>query len=195
MFLFNCLLDVTSSRRPEFLSICIWRRHHSKLWFMRSVFVDDDGHKRWQTPRPVVTAEIETNCNFEAYIPHWGFLLDSIHCCRFKLLPRIPYNFLVWVYSYTILPSYFNRLIHKNFPRSQSSSGSSTRPCSTKTEPTRCTKHSAIQKGSLQCTVGAVSISFLLYASLCGGNCAHLQWNIFIASQCNQRNCICFSFF
>ena len=28
---------------------------------------------------------------------------------------------------------------------------------------------------SAQCTVGAVSISFLLYTSLCGGNCVHLQ--------------------
>ena len=38
-----------------------------------------------------------------------------------------------------------------------------------------CTEHSAIRTGSAQCTVGAVSISFLLYTSLCGGNCVHLQ--------------------
>ena len=33
-------------------------------------------------------------------------------------LSRIPYNFLVWVYSYTFLLSYFKRLIHKDFPPS-----------------------------------------------------------------------------
>ena len=47
-----------------------------------------------------------------------GAFSDSIHCRRFMLSPRIPYNFLVWVYSYTILLSYFKRLIHKDFPPS-----------------------------------------------------------------------------
>ena len=47
-----------------------------------------------------------------------GGFSDSIHCRRFMLSPRIPYNFLVWVYSYTILLSYFKRLIHKDFPPS-----------------------------------------------------------------------------
>ena len=47
-----------------------------------------------------------------------GGFSDSIHCRRFMPSPRIPYNFLVWVYSYTILLSYFKRLIHKDFPPS-----------------------------------------------------------------------------
>ena len=47
-----------------------------------------------------------------------GGFSDSIHCRRFMLSLRIPYNFLVWVYSYTILLSYFKRLIHKDFPPS-----------------------------------------------------------------------------
>ena len=47
-----------------------------------------------------------------------GGFSDSIHCRRFMLSPRIPYNFLVWVYNYTILLSYFKRLINKDFPPS-----------------------------------------------------------------------------
>ena len=47
-----------------------------------------------------------------------GGFSDSILCRRFMLSPRIPYNFLVCVYSYTILLSYFKRLIHKDFPPS-----------------------------------------------------------------------------
>ena len=59
----------------------------------------------------------------------------------------------------------------KIFPRSQSSSGSSTRSCSTTAYPTECTEHGAIQKGSVQCTVGAVSVSCLLCTILYRGNC------------------------
>ena len=52
-------------------------------------------------------------------------------------------------------------------------SGTSTRSYSTTAEPTKCTKHGAIQKGSAQCTVGRVSISCLLYAMLYSGNYSH----------------------
>ena len=40
-----------------------------------SVFDDDDGHKRGQTSRPVVGAEIQTNCNFEAHVYYCNYLL------------------------------------------------------------------------------------------------------------------------
>ena len=64
-----------------------------------------------------------------------------------------------------ILSSNLNRLVHKDFPRAQKTSQSSTKSCWTATtEPTKCTEHCAIPKGSVQCTVGAVSISCLLSA-------------------------------
>ena len=46
-----------------------------KLCIDFSVFDDDDGHKRGQTSRPVVGAEIQTNCNFEAHVYHCNYLL------------------------------------------------------------------------------------------------------------------------
>ena len=46
---------------------------------MWSVFVNDDGHKRGQTSRPVVGAEIQTNCNFETHISHCSYLLGYLN--------------------------------------------------------------------------------------------------------------------
>ena len=43
----------------------------------------------------------------------------------------------------------------------------------TTAEPTKCSKHGTIQKGSTQCTVGRVSISCLLYTMLYSGSCSH----------------------
>ena len=39
------------------------------------VFVDNGGHKREQTSRPVVGAKIQTNCNFESHLLHGSNLL------------------------------------------------------------------------------------------------------------------------
>ena len=74
-------------------------------------------------------------------------------------------------YNYTILPNNLSGLVHKDILRSQSSPGSSTRFYTTTAEPTKCTKHGAIQKGSVWCTMGAVSISWLLRANRHIGNC------------------------
>ena len=53
-----CLLDVRGLRTLEFLSIRKGRNHHIELCIMRSVFDDDDGHKRGPTSRHVVGTEI-----------------------------------------------------------------------------------------------------------------------------------------
>ncbi|CAH3165984.1 unnamed protein product [Pocillopora meandrina] len=47
--------------------------------------------------------------------------------------------------------------------------GTSTR--STTAEPNKCTEHGAIQRGSIQCTVGAVSISCLLCTTMYSEYC------------------------
>ena len=57
---------------------------------------------------------------------------------------------------------------------SHTSSGTSTKSYSTTAEPTKCTEHGAIQKGSAQCTLGRVSISCLLHTILYSENCCHL---------------------
>ena len=41
---------------------------------MRSVFDDNDSHKRGPTSRHVVGTEIQRNCNFEAHVYHFSSL-------------------------------------------------------------------------------------------------------------------------
>ena len=107
---------------------------------MLSVFVEYGGHKRGQTSRPVVGAKIQT------IVRHGSNLLGTAWCRWFMLHFRLPNRYVVWPYNYTILPNNLSRLVHKDFLRSQSSLGSSR---TTTTEPTKSTKHSAIQKGSV----------------------------------------------
>ena len=101
----------------------------------------------------------------------FSYILGCMSSRWFILSFRLPYNLLVRLYSYIILPDYLHRLVHKNFPRYQSSSSSSTRSCSTTAEPTKCAEHGAIQKGSVQCAVGAVSSSCLLCTTIYTENC------------------------
>ena len=49
--------------------------------------------------------------------------LASIKYCYFVLLFKQPYNILVWPYRTFNLRRNLSRLVHKDFPRSQSSSG------------------------------------------------------------------------
>ena len=73
-----------------------------------------------------------------------------------------PYSHSMQPYRYIFLHSYISRLVHKDFSRFRSSSSSNTGSRSTTAEPTKCTEHGAIQKGTTQCSVGAVSFNCLL---------------------------------
>ena len=154
----------------ESLSIRMGHKWRNKLCIMFTVNVDTDGHKRGPTSRPVVGAEIQGDCNFEAHIYHFSYRLCCMCSHWFILSFQLPYNLLVQSYRATIMPSYLNRLVYKDFLRSQSSSGSSTRLCSTTAEPTKCTEHGAIQKGTAECTLGAVSFGCLLCTTINSGN-------------------------
>ena len=125
--------------------------------------------------------KLQTNCHFEAHIYHCSYLLGSIQCRCFMLHVRLPYIHLVWYYSYTIMSRYLNCVVHKNFLRSWSSSYTNTRSCSTTVEPVICSEYHTIQKGSVQCTVGSVGISCLLFAVWFTGNCNQTKQNLFIA--------------
>ena len=153
-----CWMSVVQDLEP--LSLRKGRRLRHKLCIDFSVFDDDDGHMRGQTSRPVVGAEIQTNCNFEAHVYYCNYLLGFYSCRLFKCNFLSPYNLFVQLPSYIILPGNIIRIVHKDFLHSQISPSTSTR--STTAEPNECTEHGAIQKGSAQCTVGAVSISCLL---------------------------------
>ena len=73
---FHChLLDVLGSRGVVSLSIRIQSNVYNSLCIMFSVFVDNGGHKREQTSRPVVGAKIQTNCNFKTHLLHGSNLL------------------------------------------------------------------------------------------------------------------------
>ena len=70
---------------------------------------------------------------------------------------------MVRIHKYITVSSYLNILLRKNIFCSSSSTSSSTKSCSPRTkEPNSSAEHSAIQKDSVQCTVGAVDFSCLL---------------------------------
>ena len=59
---------------PMQLIGCPWFLNslHIKLCITWSVFVDVDSHKRWPTSRHFVGTEIQSDCNFEAHVYHFG---------------------------------------------------------------------------------------------------------------------------
>ena len=115
------LLDVLGSQTLESLSIRKGSNRHIKLCIMWSVFVDDDSHKRRPTSRHVVGTEIQRDCNFEAHVYHFSYRLGCMFNLWFILSSQFPHNHLVQPYRYIILPGNLNRLVHKDFPRSQTS--------------------------------------------------------------------------
>ena len=127
---------------------------------MWSVSVHTDCNKRGQTSRPVVGAEIQTSCNFEANLRGRCYVLGCVHCLFNNVLLESPYVKLVYKYRYIAVSSNFDFLLHKNFSQPPQSSKSSTRPATA--EPSKSTEHSAIQKGSVQCTVATTDVSRLL---------------------------------
>ena len=147
-----CLLDVRGLQTLEFLSIRKGCNRHIKPCIMFSVFVDVDSNKRGPTSRPVIGTEIQKDCNFEAHVYYFSYRLGFMSNRWYMLLSQLPYSHSVQLCRYILLPSYIGRLVHKDFSRSQSSSG----------EPTKYTEHGAIQKGTTQCSVGAVRFNCLL---------------------------------
>ena len=59
-----------------------------------------------------------------------------------------------------------NRLVRKDILPSWTPSGSSAKSYPTTAKPNNCSEHRKIQEGSEQCTVGAVSISCLLFTKI-----------------------------
>ena len=159
-----CYLLV-GSRTLEPLSIRKGRSLHIRLCIMFSIFVDFDGYKRGPTSRDDVGMRYKEIVTLRrTYII---LAIVWVVCLVTSLFFHLNYRIAFWC-SFIATPS---RLLHKDFPRSRSSSGSNTRSCSTTTEPTKCTEHGAIQKGSVQCTVGAVSFSCLLCTTFYDKNC------------------------
>ena len=75
------------------------------------------------------------SCYPSSYAAYWmSVVYEDWSFCR----PLVQYhNYIIW-------SSNLSRLVHKDFPRFQSSSGWNTRLCSTTAEPTKCTEHGVI---------------------------------------------------
>ena len=107
-----CLFDFPGSRRMESLSLLTRLICYSKLYFVCCVFVNNDFHKRWQTSRPVVRAEIQTSCNFKANVCGCSCLLGYFHCCCSIILQQLLNYFLVWQYNNIFMCSNFDCVLH-----------------------------------------------------------------------------------
>ena len=95
------------------------------------------------------------------------------------------YNFLVWQHRYSAVSSHLSFLLHKNVSYLAPQPSSSTEPRFRRaTEPSNSTEHSSIQKGSVQCTVGAGNVSSLLFAVWYSINFDASKRDLFIRLPC-----------
>ena len=85
---------------------------------MWSFFADDGGNKRGQASCPVVGAEIQRDCNFEAYLYHYSKLLGFMSCRLFMHHFQSAYNHFVSLDIDTTFAAYFTRLVHKDISHS-----------------------------------------------------------------------------
>ena len=91
-------LDVLGSGTLKPLSVRTWRCLHHRLCIVFSVFDDDDGHKREQTSRLVVGAEIQIVALKRTYIivtTFWVFTLVASLCGIFDHRIIFLYGYLV----------------------------------------------------------------------------------------------------
>ena len=160
---------------------------------MCSVFVDTDCNKCGQTSRLIVGTEIQTRCDFESSLLDHYYLLRGVHCLFYsESLLELPYRVRICHDSYLTVSSNLGVVLLEDFLHSPSSSKSSTRPCST-SEPRKSTEHSAIQEGSVHCTVAAIRVSCLL-STIIIETFGHSFGAIFIC-YCRLELCNNFSFF
>ena len=152
----------------EYLSVLISGGIFNRPYFVWSVSVDSDGNKRGQTSRPFVRTEIQTSCNFEANLHDRYYLLDRVRCLFNIIFLEFSCHRVLYNCKYITVSSKLNHLVHKDFLHPPPSSSSVTRPGST-TESNKSTEHSAIQKGSVQCTLVVNDAGGLLSASWYSG--------------------------
>ena len=173
--------------------ISVVHEHWSLFWYARdAVFISS--HALCSVSLLTLTAisvdrllalllglRYKKDCNFEAYIFYFSYRLGFMSSRWYMLLSQLPYSHSVQLCRYILLPSYIGRLVHKDFSRSHSSSA----------EPTKCTKHGAIQKGTTQCSVGAVRFNCLLFTIF---YIDHSLWSAMSEWHQNWGNSKCLTF-
>ena len=84
---------------------------------------------------PKCFSQIQTSCNFEAYLYSCLHHLDQVYF-RCRPLPgRFSHNNFLWLYSDTIMRNCFVCVVYKNFLGAQTSQQRSTRSCPTPKQP------------------------------------------------------------
>ena len=156
---------------------------YHRLYIVWGDFVNYNGDQLGQTSSAFVGASIQTLRNLEADISSCNCSMDCACCLYNNALLESPDNRMVQFYTYIIFPGLVNCLFRKNFSRSASSPNSLAEPNTPRTvQRSKSTEHGALQKGSIECTVGAVCTSYLLSADKHSGsfdnsrivpNCCH----------------------
>ena len=108
-------LDVLGSGTLKPLSVRTWRCLHHRLCIVFSVFDDDDGHKREQTSRLVVGAEIQIVALKRTYIivtTFWVFTLVASLCGIFDHRIIFLYGYLVTAFCLVISLASYTKIFH-----------------------------------------------------------------------------------
>ena len=137
--------------------------YFGSLYLLWSVFINTECNKCGQTSRLANGAQIQTSCNCEKDIHSYNCLLDCFCCWRTSFLTTAIRGYVHYIgtalcLAITIVAysKILFRLCHKQ---------NSSDPSLTRRTPSNSNEHSSIQKGSVQCTVGAGSIGRLLSAT------------------------------
>ena len=59
--------------------------------------------------------KVQTSCNFEKNMFNCYWWLDCVHCRCIYILSQSSYSFIVQLYCFSFLFSYYNLYLHKNF--------------------------------------------------------------------------------
>ena len=147
----------------EHLSPCIPCKLYRSIYFVWGDFVDSDGHQLGQASSAVVKAQIQTTGNLEEGLSNCDCVMDCVGCLCSNTLLEFPSNNMVQLFNYITVFSLIDCLFCENFSCSPSSTNPRPEPNSPRTVK-RCksTEHGALQKGSIECPMGAVGISYLL---------------------------------
>ena len=127
-----------------------------------------NGHKPGQTSCTDFRDEIQTDCNFETHIFRCSHHLGHSYSCSITVFSKPLYNSLAWPNRYTHVLNSFICILYKDFPHT-SSSGPSTRSCSTR-------------------TTGAGGINCVLSSKSNSNNFLNWEWIIIVTVACMEYN-------
>ena len=159
-----CLFGVHGEQKTRNLLLRSCDKFDCSLCTMFGVSVYLDYNKRGTTSSPVTGAQIQTHCHLQRNMYSCNRYLGFVRCRRINTILESFCNFSVGLYSFDSLWGHYNLLLFKNFFHSASlqSSWCSDGTLSRTPDSSNSTQRSSLQKGSVQCIVGAGNIVSLL---------------------------------